>query len=157
MSLIVPTFTAYSDVPAGHWAAEDINYVTQRGLFNGTSSTTFGPSDKMSRAMLAAVLYRYAGIPPVSGGTPYDDVAAGQWYTGGVVWAYQNEIFSKLTRETRPLRPGENVRRAEFCIMLYNFAKSLNKAEYDETAIARPFYRHGLGTFWRCRGWSFLL
>jgi len=38
------------------------------------------------------------------------------------------------------LYPNENVRRAEFCVMLYNFAKSLGKANADPAAIERaPF------------------
>lgn len=63
VSLAAPAFAAYRDVPANHWAAEDIQYVTERGLFNGTGVNTFGPSTEMSRAMLATVLYRYAGSP----------------------------------------------------------------------------------------------
>ena len=56
VSLAVPAFAAYRDVPANHWAAEDIQYVTDRGLFNGTGADTFGPSTEMSRTMLATVL-----------------------------------------------------------------------------------------------------
>ena len=31
LSLTAPAFAAYRDVPAGHWAADDIQYVTERG------------------------------------------------------------------------------------------------------------------------------
>lgn len=140
VSLAAPAFAAYRDVPANHWAAEDIQYVTERGLFNGTGANTFGPSTEMSRAMLATVLYRYAGSPPVSGTTPYGDIAAGAWYVPGVVWAYQNQIFPSANLGRGLLYPGENVRRAEFCVMLYNFAKTLGKASADPTAITQaPF------------------
>lgn len=140
LSLTVPAFAAYRDVPATHWAAADIQYVTERGLFNGTSATTFGPSTEMSRAMLATVLYRYAGNPTVSDAAPYADVTAGAWYMSGVSWAYMNEIFPSANLSRKLLYPNENVRRAEFCVMLYNFAKSLGKANSDPTAVARsPF------------------
>lgn len=140
VSLAIPAFAAYRDVPADYWAADDIQYVTERGLFNGTGSDTFGPSTEMSRAMLATVLYRYAGSPAVSGNAPYSDVAAGAWYTSGVVWAYQNGIFPSANLERRLLYPNENVRRAEFCVMLYRFAQSLGKAAADPTAVERsPF------------------
>ncbi len=140
VSLAVPAFAAYRDVPANHWAAEDIQYVTDRGLFNGTGADTFGPSTEMSRAMLATVLYRYAGSPPVTGTAPYSDIIAGTWYTSGVVWAYQNRIFPSANLDRGLLYPGENVRRAEFCVMLYNFAKTLGKASADPTAITQaPF------------------
>lgn len=140
LPLAVPAFAAYRDVPADHWAADDIQYVTERGLFNGTGPDTFGPSTEMSRAMLAAVLYRYAGSPAVSEEVPYVDVAAGAWYMPGVAWAYQNRIFASVNLSRTLLYPDEDVRRAEFCIMLYNFAKTLGKAASDPDAIARaPF------------------
>jgi len=140
LSLTAPTRAAYNDVPAGHWAAGDIQYVTKRGLFNGTTPATFGPSEKMTRAMLATVLYRYAGSPAVSGTTPYADVPAGAWYTPGVSWACQNSIFPSVNLSRTMLYPNEDVRRAEFCVMLYNFAKSLGKANADPAVMERaPF------------------
>lgn len=140
VSLIIPAFAVYRDVPADYWAADDIRYVTERGLFNGTGGDTFGPSTEMSRAMLATVLYRYAGSPPVAGAAPYADVVAGSWYEPGVAWAYQNKIFPSANLERGLLYPNENVRRAEFCVMLYRFAQSLSKATADSTAVERsPF------------------
>ena len=140
LSLAVPASAAYRDVPAGHWAADDIRYVTERGLFNGTGPDTFGPSTKMSRAMLATVLYRYAGSPAVNEAVPYVDVTAGAWYMPGVIWAYQNGVFPSVNLSRTLLYPEENVRRAEFCVMLYNFAKALDKANADPAAVERtPF------------------
>ena len=147
-TLASPAYAAFTDVPESHWAAADIRYAAERGLFQGTSATTFEPNAKMSRAMLATALYRYAGSPPVSGSTPYVDVPAGQWYTDGVIWAYQNGIFSKAVLGWKQLTPSENVRRAEFSIMLYNFAKSLGKAECDASAMEQnPFTDVNFNTF----------
>lgn len=140
LSLTVPAFAAYRDVPAGHWAADDIQYVTARGLFKGTGLDTFGPSTEMSWAMLATVLYRYAGSPAVNEAVPYVDVTAGTWYMPGVAWAYQNQIFPSANLSRTLLYPDEDVRRAEFCIMLCNFAKTLGRAASDPDAVVRaPF------------------
>ncbi len=148
VSLAAPAFAAYRDVPANHWAAEDIQYVTERGLFNGTGANTFGPSTEMSRAMLATVLYRYAGSSPVTGTTPYGDIAAGAWYTSGVVWAYQNQIFPSANLGRSLLYPDENVRRAELCVMLYRFAQSMGRASADPAAVERaPFTDMGWDRF----------
>lgn len=140
LSLTVPAFAAYRDVPASHWASEDIQYVTERELFKGIGADIFGPSEKMSRAMLATVLYRYAGSPAGNAVVPYVDTPAGAWYMPGVVWAYQNQIFPNVNLSRTMLYPNEEVRRAEFCVMLYNFAKSMGKANADLTAVERaPF------------------
>lgn len=140
LTLMVPAFAAYRDVPANHWAAEDIQYVTERGLFNGTSPDTFGPSTEMSRAMLATVLHRYAGSPVINEAVPYVDVTVGAWYMPGVIWAYQNGVFPSVNLSRALLYPDENVRRAEFCVMLYNFAKTLGKANADPSVITQaPF------------------
>ena len=110
------------------------------GLFNGTGPDTFGPSTEMSRAMLATVLYRYAGSPAVSETVPYVDVTAGAWYMPGVDWAYQNQIFPSANLSRTLLYPDETVRRAEFCVMLYNFGKTLGKVSTDPAAAGQaPF------------------
>jgi len=140
LTLTAPASAAYRDVPTSHWAAADIQYVSERGLFKGTGGDTFSPFEKMSRAMLATVLYRYAGSPAVSAATPYADVTAGAWYMPGVAWAYQNSIFPSVNLSRTMLYPNEDVRRAEFCVMLYNFAKSLGRATVDPAAMERaPF------------------
>ena len=57
-----------------------------------------------------------------------------------MVWAYQNKIFPSANLERGLLYPNENVRRAEFCVMLYRFAQSLGKATADPAAVERsPF------------------
>jgi hypothetical protein len=45
----------FQDVPDGKWYSEAVQYVYENGLMNGTSSTTFDPSGKLTRAMLVTV------------------------------------------------------------------------------------------------------
>ena len=54
----------FRDVSSGAWYYGAVDYVTQRGLFNGTSSTTFDPRGTMTRGMFVTVLGRYAGVDP---------------------------------------------------------------------------------------------
>lgn len=131
---------AFTDVPADHWAAADIQYVVERGLFNGTGSTTFAPGADMSRAMLATVLYRYAGSPEISTDMPYWDVPQDQWFSPGIAWARANAIFPEALAGATQLNPDSTVRRGEFAVMLYNFARTLGKAEMDPAAVENhPF------------------
>ncbi len=82
----------YSDVPAESWFAEAVTYCNENGFMNGTSKSTFSPDATMTRAMLAAVLYRMAGSPGTETETGFTDVKANTWYTIPIAWASQNGI-----------------------------------------------------------------
>lgn len=50
----------FTDVP-NNWAAPYISFAYSRNLFAGTTSTTFSPSNNMTRGMFISVLGRFAG------------------------------------------------------------------------------------------------
>ncbi len=80
----------YTDIPEGAWYAEAAEYCAANGLMNGTGEGRFSPDGAVSRAMLAAVLYRLAGSPSVPDGeSAFTDVPGGAWYAGAVNWAGQ--------------------------------------------------------------------
>ena len=59
VSLTVPLASAYSDVTRSAFPDyfDAINYVTDNGLMNGTSSTQFEPNSFLSRAMLVSAVW----------------------------------------------------------------------------------------------------
>ncbi|MEQ3170112.1 flavodoxin [Dysosmobacter welbionis] len=98
-TLVVPAFaavedTGFSDVAADAWYADAVTYVRDNGLMSGTSATTFGPNQTMTRAMLATVLYRAAGSPAVTGTDDFTDTAEDAYYADAVVWASENGVVS---------------------------------------------------------------
>lgn len=124
----------FTDVPSSYWAHNEIAFVVDKGLFNGTTATQFSPDAQMKRGQLAAVLYRYAGSPAVSGTSGYTDVAATSYYADACAWAKQNGIFMADKLDTASLKPDESITRSEFAVMLYNFAKLNGKAEVNNRA-----------------------
>ena len=126
--------TNFTDVPSSYWAYDEIQYVVDKGLFNGTTATTFSPESQMKRGQLAAVLYRYAGSPDVSGTSGYTDVSSDRYYADAVTWAKQNDIFMDDKLNATALNPDEGITRSEFAVMLYNFAVLNGKAEVDKNA-----------------------
>ena len=104
------------------WYFEAVQYVYKNGLFNGTSTTTFSPDAEMSRAMLAAVLYRLAGSPAGDGKAPaFTDVAPDTWYTNAVAWANGNGI---VTGYGNGLFGGtDSITREQLVVMLYRYAR----------------------------------
>ena len=114
LTLCVPAMaavedTGFSDVAANAWYADAAQYVRDNGIMNGTSATTFSPNSTMTRAMLAAVLYRAAGSPAVSQTADFRDVAAGAYYANAAAWAssrgivtgYGNGLFGSNDPVTR--------------------------------------------------------
>ena len=59
----------FSDVHAADWFYNSVSFVTQNGMFNGTSTSTFSPDGTMTRGMFVTVLGRYGGAPSVSEGS----------------------------------------------------------------------------------------
>ena len=56
----------YSDVTEDMWSYEDIVYVSENGLMNGTGGTTFSPAVSLTRSMVVTVLWRMEGSPRVT-------------------------------------------------------------------------------------------
>lgn len=112
----------FTDVDKDAWYFEAVQYVYKNGLFNGTSTTTFSPDVEMSRAMLAAVLYRLAGSPAGDGKAPaFTDVVPDTWYTNAVAWANGNGI---VTGYGNGLFGGtDSITREQLVVMLYRYAK----------------------------------
>lgn len=115
------TCDRFTDVPADHWGRDGISYVVDKGLFNGTSSTTFAPDMTMSRAMLCTVLYRFGGSPAVNGDSGYADVENGSWYADGVAWARQNRILPEAWLDMGQIAPQDGMTRSQFAVMIRGF------------------------------------
>ena len=83
---------SFSDVPAGAWYAEAVEYCRQRGIMNGVSDTAFAPEETLTRAMLVTNLWRQAQKPVVNYLMQFSDVSQGQWYSEAVRWAASEKL-----------------------------------------------------------------
>lgn len=111
----------FLDVPAyGNWAHEGIDFVVSRGLFNGTSATTFSPDLTMTRGMIVTVLYRHAGEPNVTERQIFDDVPLGRYYSAAVTWAVSKGITKGTGNNS--FSPDQNLTREETAVFLYRYA-----------------------------------
>jgi len=116
----VQTSADFTDVSDSFWFSSAVDFVCTRGLFTGTSSTTFSPNVKMSRSMLATVLYRLAGTPDTNTQfSAFDDISSEQWYTGAVNWAVLNGI---VQGGENGFLPAHNVTREQLATILYRYA-----------------------------------
>lgn len=49
---------AFKDIPAGHWATQAVQYVTEQGLIQGYPDQTFGGQRNLTRYEAATIFYR---------------------------------------------------------------------------------------------------
>lgn len=106
--IVAPDAPAKMTDTAGHWGKEAIDYVISRGLFAGTSETSFSPNTQMTRAMVWTVLARLDG-QDTSGGA--------NWYAQAQTWAAANDISDGTL-------PQGNVTREQLIAILYRYSGS---------------------------------
>ena len=123
---------ADSFTDTNHWAKHSIDYVTELGLFNGTTATTFSPNEPMTRSMFVAVLARCSGdsLAHYSELT-FHDVDEDSWYFEEVAWAQVNSIVNGSGTGT--FAPEAPVTRQDACVILSNYIKKY-EADLQTTA-----------------------
>ncbi|PZA08451.1 S-layer protein [Meiothermus sp. PNK-Is4] len=62
----------FRDVPAGHWAREAVEYITQRGLIQGFPDGTFRGNENLTRYQAALIFYRLLQSGALSQVPPQD-------------------------------------------------------------------------------------
>jgi len=124
-TVITVNAASFTDVKSSDWFYSSVNYVADKGIMQGTSSTKFEPKTNLSRAMGVTLLYRVAGTPSVSGvSIPFIDVKAGKWYTDAVKWAYKNGVVNG--KSSTVFGTNDNITRAEFATILNRYSNSKN-------------------------------
>ena len=126
-----PTGNPFIDVAEGSWYADAVQYVYDKGLMAGTSSTTFGPDATTTRGMIVTILYRLEGAPAISGSSSFTDVVAGQYYAEAVAWAAANNIVGGYGNGL--FGPNDTITREQMAAILYRYAQYKG---YDVTASA---------------------
>ena len=108
--------SVFSDVSAGKWYVEAVQYVYDNDLMSG-SEGKFKPTDNITRGQLVTTLYRLAGEPKVtdySALEAFSDVAAGKYYTDAICWAYNVGVGTGNNGKFQPNNPLTRQQMAAF-------------------------------------------
>ncbi|NCC66611.1 MAG: carbohydrate-binding domain-containing protein [Clostridia bacterium] len=117
---------SFSDV-YGHWAFNNIRFVTEREIFLGTGGGAFSPNSGMTRAMFATVIGRlyersFGEIEALSTHT-FTDCNYNDYYGKYVDWAAKNGIIGGYGDGL--FGPGDMITREQMAAILYRFADFL--------------------------------
>ena len=115
-----PVGLPFADVSSSDWFYNDVRYVYEKGIMDGTGADRFSPNAPLTRAMIVTILYRMAGSPSVSGSSDFTDVAAGKWFAKAVAWAAANGIVNGYGSGL--FGPNDPVTREQLAAMLYRYA-----------------------------------
>ena len=135
----------FTDAAPGIWYYDTVKYVYERGLMNGGTASTFVPYGRLSRAMVAQVLYNLAGTPAAES-AGFADVPASAWYADAVNWAAETGVVTGYSAQT--FGPEDNVTREQLAVMFCRYAKSAGLDTTQNDPIAHGFYDYGTISGW---------
>ncbi|MDQ0871791.1 spore germination protein YaaH [Paenibacillus sp. V4I3] len=120
---------SFSDVPATHWAWQDIRLAKQSGLIQGISSDRFAPDQIMTREQMSVLLSRALQLTSQAGGGAaakgFTDVPAGSWSAGAIAAMSSNGLVDGFADGT--FRPRASLTRGEMAALLSRAQPLLTK------------------------------
>ena len=130
--------TPFTDVSDGTWYQTPVVWAWQNGITSGTSATTFGPQESLTREQLVTLLWQYAKRQgyDTSGRTPlepYSDASSISDYAQEPFqWAVSIGIISGTSATT--LSPAAGATRAQVAQILMQFCRHYGVFEKDAAA-----------------------
>lgn len=116
------TTPAFSDVSAGSYYADAVEWAVKKGITVGTSDTTFSPDDNCTREQMAMFLWKAAGSPePKQTGANFTDLPGGST-AKAMLWVAEQNITSGTSDTT--FSPETTCTRAQMAAFLYRYAGS---------------------------------
>ncbi len=107
----------FTDVAAGSYCYDAVQWAVANGITNGTDATHFSPNAGCTRGQVVTFLWRAAGEPTVGGNVGFVDVAPGSYCYEAVKWAVANGI-TKGTDATH-FSPNATCTRGQVVTFMY--------------------------------------
>ena len=91
-TVVYAGWNPFTDVGSGDWFYEDVLYVYNQGLMEGTGADTFSPDAAVTRGQVVTILWRMAGSPAVNFAMNFSDVTEDTWCAEAIRWAASEGI-----------------------------------------------------------------
>ena len=91
-TVVYAGWNPFTDVGSGDWFYEDVLYVYNQGLMEGTGADTFSPDAAVTRGQVVTILWRMAGSPAVNFAMDFSDVTEDTWCAEAIRWAASEGI-----------------------------------------------------------------
>ena len=114
-AVTIPDFVDVSD--SAYYAAP-VDWAVANGITNGTTATTFSPSNTCTKAQILTFLWRAAGSPEPDLSTPgysyFADVAPDAYYYKAILWAAENGVIFQDNVNFGPNEPCTRATAVEY-------------------------------------------
>lgn len=108
-----------------HWAREDVEYMAELEIVNGTSEGVFSPDNNISRAEFAALIVRTMGLSETEYENSFFDIVSDDWYSG-YVQTVKNSGF--MSGYDGLFNPNEPISREEIAkVIVEAYTRSANE------------------------------
>lgn len=148
--LLAAYASRFSDVPRWHWANGYIESLAESAVVEGYPDGSFGPEDEVTRAQMAVILVRLAGMTAQARAQRFeatgyqDDAAIADWARGFVKVARATGLMAGF--EDGAFRPDQPVTRAEGSAALFRLVSSRGQMFHLAGTLTRfnPATREGV-------------
>ncbi len=136
----------FYDVLHTKWYAPGVYFCSDKGLLsgytdaNGKLTGQFGTGDTLTRAQLAAILWRNAEPEAAAAynadqnnTTGMADVESRAWYTGAANWAVKNGVINGF--DGKEFRPNDPVTTEQFVTILANYVNPQGAEQADQSTL----------------------
>lgn len=108
----------FSDVQAGAYYYDAVQWAVEKGIASGTTETTFSPDQNCTHAQAITLLWRANGSPAPKGRScPFTDVKEDAYYYDALLWAAEHGVVSGTA-----FQPNDATTRSQFAVFLYQSA-----------------------------------
>jgi len=124
-----PTDTPFTDVRPAAWYAPYVAWAFNQGIVTGTSPTTFGAGNAISRQDFAVMMHRFANHADVDTSVPGgfalnfpDANRVGSWAQDALTWAVYSGLITGIGNE---LVPTGTATRAQSATILMRYVQEV--------------------------------
>lgn len=102
----------------GHWANEEISFITSKGWANGYPDGTFKPGENLTRAQAAKMISNFIGLDPTGENIQFSDVSDSFWGKDFITRVAQHGVMNGIG--TGKFSPETYMTRAQMAQMFFN-------------------------------------
>ncbi|WP_110112557.1 S-layer homology domain-containing protein [Bacillus sp. CGMCC 1.16541] len=127
---VVPINTTFKDVPAAHWAYEEINHLVKKGVITGYNNQTFKPENSLTRMHAALLLAKVLNLDTTNPVNPnFKDVSSSHMYYNVIATVANKGIMNGKNSET--FDPTGTLSRAQMAAILTRAYKLTGEVPKD--------------------------